>query len=81
MSNKSAKPPKKLSVPRSIAEIQEEANQLYFKAGQCEYQAAVYTEELKSLNERLRTLNNEAHSRNELDKDKTVVQLPEVTNE
>jgi len=75
MSNK----PKKLSVPRTLEEIQREASDVYFKAGQCQYTVSVYENELKHLNERLLVLNNEAAARNKLDKDKQEAQL-EVTN-
>lgn len=70
MSNKSAKPAKKLSVPRDMADIQKEAQTAYLEAGQLQYSVMVYENQLKQLNDRILTLNHEASARNQLDAEK-----------
>lgn len=81
MSAKSTKQPKKLSVPRPLNDIQNEYGQVAVQAGTLQYQIAVYTEDLKSVNERLRKLNLEANARNQLDKETSVkTEIQETIN-
>jgi uncharacterized protein (DUF3084 family) len=77
MSSKSAKG-KKLSVPRELAEIQKEYQERIFAAGQIQYQVEVLSDELKSLNGRIRSLNHEAAAAKELEAKKQPQE--EVTN-
>jgi len=67
MSNKSAKPSKKLSVPRELAEIQKAYQQQCLNAGQIQYQIEIHKQELNKVNEALLSLNREAAARQQLD--------------
>ena len=70
MSAKSAKKPaKKLSVPRTMSDIQAEYQQLAAQAGQKQYQIVIGQEELSALNEKLRSVNREAAARQQLDRE------------
>lgn len=68
MSNKSARIVKRNSPPRAMTEIQQEYQELVFKAGQAQYQLYVIERDLAQTNFRLREVNVEAAARNELDK-------------
>lgn len=59
---------KKLSVPRSMQEIQTAYQQLCANLGQLEYQIAIQKEEAIKLKENLKAVNNEAAARQQLDK-------------
>lgn len=83
MSKKSSRPGKPVSLapqPRSIDEITREYNSVAATAGACQYHAMVLGEDLKRLNEQLRSLNQEAAARNELDA-KSKQSAPEVPSE
>jgi hypothetical protein len=80
MSNKSAKKPKQLSVPRALPEIQKDYAQVCNNAGQIQYQIKVYEQELIQTNQRLLSLNQEAAARNQLDAAAKPAPAPEVTN-
>lgn len=67
MSNKSAQPKKKLSVPRELVEIEKEFNQRCFQAGQLQYQVNILTKELSRVNSRLEEVSNEGAARKQLD--------------
>ncbi len=58
------------SEPRPIADIQKEYQQVALNAGAAQYQAFVHGEEVKNLNKRLLSLNQEAGARQALDKQK-----------
>jgi len=57
-------------VPRELAEIEKEANQEFFRAGQLQYQVDVLTDELVEVNNRLLKLNREGAARKQLDAQK-----------
>lgn len=67
MSKKSTKKSTKLSVPRTMAEIQGAYQQLCSNAGQVQYQMNILSQELDALNVQLRAVNNEAAARQQLD--------------
>lgn len=67
MSNKSAKKPKELSVPRTLPEIQRHYQETCVRAGQLQYQVKVYSDELETVNEELVRINKEAAARQMLD--------------
>jgi rRNA maturation endonuclease Nob1 len=67
MSTKSTKQGKKLSVPRTMAEIQAAYQQLCANAGQVQYQLKVQSKELEKLNAQLEAVNKEAFARQQLD--------------
>ena len=79
MSNKSARKLKSLAIPRTMDEIQREHAQLAMKAGSIQYQMAILGEELQTLNEQLRKVNNEGHARQQLDENKKT-ETTEVAN-
>jgi hypothetical protein len=74
MSGKSAKKVKKQTPPRSWTDIQRAGQELYIKAGQCQYHIEVLQAQLKQLNSQLLQVNQEAGIRQELDK---AAQVPE----
>jgi hypothetical protein len=53
--------------PRELEEIQKEYQETCFKAGQVQYQIDVLTKELKTLNEKLYSVNVEAAQLNKKD--------------
>lgn len=73
--------------PRTTDEITREYGQKAAQAGALQYQILILQEELKSLNEIMRTLNREGHLRKLLDAKTlpqtqgTEVKLPEASNE
>lgn len=71
MSSKSARKvnlPKTTAVPRQLDVIKDEYARFAQDAGQRQYELSIRTEELKQLNEMLKSLNNEAAARIALDK-------------
>ncbi len=70
---------KKLSVPRSMAEIQRAYQELCVKAGQLQYQVKVYGDELSKTNTELLAINNEAAARKQLD-DQAAPKTEETSN-
>lgn len=70
MSAKSSKgPAKKPSVPRSMAEIQSAYQQMCANLGQVDYQIAIQNEEKARLQGVLKSINNEAAARQQLDRE------------
>lgn len=72
MTGKPRNQPRQVSLPapqppRAVADIQVEYQTTALQAGQAQYQAFVYSEDLKSLNKKLLALNREAAERNKLD--------------
>lgn len=65
----STKANKKLSVPRTMAEIQQAYQQLCANAGQIQYQIKIQTRELERINTQLESVNNEGAARMQLDKE------------
>lgn len=55
------------AIPRSLADITAEYNQLVSRAGGLQYQQFVYEDELKKVNDRLVEINHEAAARQQLD--------------
>lgn len=80
MSGKSARKTKELSAPREESVILEEAAKVYMAAGGLQYEIAIKSEELKTLNERARILNNEVHARRQLDAVKNAAALKETAS-
>lgn len=70
MSNKSAKQPKQLKVPRDMKDINIEYQQTCAALGQAQYHANVKLEECKQLSERIKAINQEANARQTLDAQK-----------
>lgn len=60
---------KKLSVPRSMEEIQLDYQRMCANAGQLQYQLRIQSKELEMINQRLEAVNNEAAARNKLDQE------------
>lgn len=60
---------KKLSVPRTMEEIQKEYQQLCWNAGQAQYQINITSKELQKMNDRIEAVNREGAARIQLDKD------------
>lgn len=56
-----------IAIPRSLADITTEYNQLVSRAGGLQYQTFVYADELKKVNDRLVEINHEAAARQQLD--------------
>lgn len=61
---------KKLSVPREMPEIQSAYQQLCANLGQVEYQLYVHGQEKQRIQEQLKSVNNEAAARQQLDAQK-----------
>jgi hypothetical protein len=66
----------KVTVPRSLKEIQTEYNTLRVAVADSQYSIFVHTDALKSLNQRMLELNKEGQARMELDK-QAAAQVPE----
>ena len=79
MSNKSARKTKTPSVPRAMEDIQRDHARLAMQAGGVQYQISVLGEELKTLNEQIKRLNNEGYARQQLDSTKKT-ETTEVDN-
>ena len=69
MSAKSTKPAKKLSIPRTMPEIQAAYQQMCANLGQVDYQLSVYNKEKDKIRSQLEAINNEAAARQQLDKE------------
>ena len=71
MSSKSRfKLPKSPSIPRTIEVLQQEAQKAMGELAQLTYQRFLYRERAQELNNLIKSLNQEAAARNELDKAK-----------
>lgn len=80
MSKKSSKPAKpKSPVPRTKDAIELDYGRLVAQSGQAQYQAYIYQEEVKRLNEQLRNLNFEANARQQLDREEAEAKAPQPT--
>lgn len=53
--------------PRSMDEINQDFGRLVAQAGQAQYQVSVISDDLKRMNDQIRSLNYEAAARKELD--------------
>lgn len=81
MSNKSSRKPRaKAPVPRQLPEIEADYGKFVAQAGQAQYQAHVYQQDLERINQQLINLNYEAAARKQLNAAAETV-TPEVKNE
>lgn len=67
--------------PRSMEELNKVYQELCARTGQLQYKMAVDKEQLKQLNEAIRSVNLEADARQKLDAERTVTEAPEKAPE
>lgn len=65
-------------VPRDLATIQAEYNELCNRAGQLQYVINVQNKDLDQVNARLESVNHEANARNKLDSEAKAKEEPKV---
>jgi hypothetical protein len=68
----------KPAVPRAMDLIEQDYGRIIAQTGQAQYQVHVYTEDLKRMNEELRSLNYEAAARKKLDKEEADKAAPKT---